>query len=399
MERKDELIEVLRDRFNGHETAVPPGAWDAITSQLALGAATSTDLVSDLFRDRFAGHEAEVDPGLWEAIEHQVAQADPVNGLLRDRFTGHEAPVPPAAWTAIEGQLGQGAVAASSGSSLLGWVAGGAAALLVAGGLYLTADSPSPAEGERAVATLQAPATTTEVPAAPPTAAAAASTTVSTAPVETAAPRPEATTTATAPPAARTRHEDPAPPNETRMPDLHPAGTPEPADPATASDAARTEEQAEIPSPAGTEPGPTITPGTSGQQGTQEAVRELTRAEDRPARVEATPHEEPVADPEPAVPHEVVAEPVLFIPNVFTPNGDGENEQWVPQGSHYQRVAVRIFSGATGSLVFTANDLRAWDGNDLQGHPCPSGTYLYAIEVEDLAGKAKAYSNTVNIIR
>lgn len=396
MERKDDLIEVLRDRFNGHEVAVPPGAWDAITSQLALGAATSTDLVSDLFRDRFAGHEAEVDPGLWEAIEHQVAQADPVNSLLRDRFTGHEAPVPPAAWTAIEGQLGQGAAAASSGSSLLGWVAGGAAALLVAGGLYLAADSPSPAEGERAVATLPAPATTTEAPEA---AGSAGSTTVSTATAETVAPRHEAPTTGTAPQAVRTRTEDPAPPNEARMPDPYPAGTPEPSDPATGTEAARTEEHPDVPSTAGTAPITTIASEPDGQQVVQEVLRELSRTEDRPARTEAPQHEEPVAEPEPSTAADAVAEPVLFIPNVFTPNGDGENEQWVPQGSHYQRVAVRIFSGATGALVFTANDLRAWDGNDLQGHPCPSGTYLYAIEVEDLAGKARAYSNTVNIIR
>jgi len=123
MERKDELIEVLRDRFAGHEVAVPPAAWDAITSQLALGAATSTDLVSDLLRERFSGHEAEVDPGVWEAIEQQVARPDPVNSLLRERFNGHEMPVPSAAWTAIEGQLGHGA--AAGGSSLLGWVAVG----------------------------------------------------------------------------------------------------------------------------------------------------------------------------------------------------------------------------------------------------------------------------------
>ncbi|MBK6626749.1 MAG: gliding motility-associated C-terminal domain-containing protein [Flavobacteriales bacterium] len=398
MERKDELIEVLRDRFAGHEVAVPPAAWDAITSQLALGAATSTDLVSDLLRERFSGHEAEVDPGVWDAIEHQVTLADPVNSLLRDRFNGHEVPVPTAAWTAIEGQLGHGA-AAASGSSLLGWVAGGAAALLVAGGLYLAAESPSAPDAERTAVTLQAPVTPTDAPATTTQDGAAGTTTGSTAPAETAAQRPEAPATTTAPQADRARPEASTRPDDARMHDLHAASTPERSEGNTGAVAAHPEVQADVPSPAGTQPIATFTSEPEGRQVVQEVLRELNRGEDRPAQPETPVQEEPVAEPEPSPLNEAVAEPVLFIPNVFTPNGDGENEQWVPQGSHYQRVAVRIFSGATGALVFTSNDLRAWDGNDLQGHPCPSGTYLYAIEVEDLAGKARAYSNTVNIIR
>ena len=394
MERKDELIEVLRDRFAGHEVAVPPAAWDAITSQLALGAATSTDLVSDLLRERFSGHEADVDPGVWEAIEQQVAQPDPVNSLLRERFSGHEMPVPSAAWTAIEGQLGHGA-AAAGGSSLLGWVAGGAAALLVAGGLYLAAENPSTTEAGRAVVAQQAPVTPTDAPATTTQDAPAGTPTGSTTPAEAVAHRAYTST----PQAAHTRPEVSTRPDDTRTPDPHTAGEAERSLLATGTETARTEDPLDDPSTSVEEPVPTHAPEPAGQQVVQEVLRELTRGEERPARPESPAQEEPAAEPEPSAPDEAVAEPMLFIPNVFTPNGDGENEQWVPQGSHYQRVAVRIFSGATGALVFTSNDLRAWDGNDLQGHPCPSGTYLYAIEVEDLAGKARAYSNTVNIIR
>ena len=364
MAPKDDLITLLRDRFADHGCPAPAGAWDAIASQLALGAATGADL-GDVLRDRFTGHEAEVDPGVWEAIEHRVAQADPVNSLLRDRFAGHELPAPSAAWTAIEGQLGHGT--AAGGGSLLGWVAGGAATLLVAGGLYLVTDGR--VEGtERAVApAVSAPAPTIQRTPAPR------------------APNPVAEVVA--PAAGRSTPGAPlvVPPMEVPA-----AGT-----------AVRDEEPrvAELPAAPAVPAPPTLAPSTQpntaqarGVEVVEQVLRELGTTAAAMQEDAAEDVEEPAVD-------EVVVAPRLYIPNVFTPNGDGENELWVPQGGDYQRVAVRIFSSATGSLVFSANDLRPWDGNDLQGQPCPTGTYIYAIEVEDLTGRTKALSNTVNIIR
>lgn len=73
-----------------------------------------------------------------------------------------------------------------------------------------------------------------------------------------------------------------------------------------------------------------------------------------------------------------VAESYLAVPNVFTPNGDGKNDEF--------RVAyrsLREFHGwvynRLGKLVFEWRDpAKGWDGN-INGRPAPEGAYFYVI--------------------
>ena len=79
--------------------------------------------------------------------------------------------------------------------------------------------------------------------------------------------------------------------------------------------------------------------------------------------------------------------PVISIPNVFTPNGDGINEAW----------GLIIFSGELSILdyscniydrwglnVFTSNQAGAsWDGHSKSGIRCAEGTYYYVISYTD----------------
>ncbi|MBK7751048.1 MAG: hypothetical protein IPI41_00155 [Flavobacteriales bacterium] len=141
---KDDMIQALRERFGEHAMDAPAGAWDAISSQLALGAAATTDLFAEFFRDRFQAHEAEVDPGVWDAIQNSLsnAPADSVNELFRNRFQGHEVEVPAGAWEAIGSQLGQG-VAAGTGLSA-GWLAASLAGLAGIGVLVWQLGSTEP---------------------------------------------------------------------------------------------------------------------------------------------------------------------------------------------------------------------------------------------------------------
>jgi gliding motility-associated-like protein len=88
----------------------------------------------------------------------------------------------------------------------------------------------------------------------------------------------------------------------------------------------------------------------------------------------------------------------LFIPNVFTPNGDGINDVWTPSGTGlrsawwyvYDRWGVEVSRGQ--SLPIT------WDGTK-QGQPCPEGVYTYILEVETLSGKRFKRAGTVTLIR
>ena len=76
----------------------------------------------------------------------------------------------------------------------------------------------------------------------------------------------------------------------------------------------------------------------------------------------------------------------LFIPNTFSPNGDGMNDYFYPRGfGLYTIRALRIFN-RWGQVVFEkinflANDQSsAWDGK-FKGNPQPADVYVYSIDV------------------
>ena len=73
----------------------------------------------------------------------------------------------------------------------------------------------------------------------------------------------------------------------------------------------------------------------------------------------------------------------LDVPNVFTPNGDGINDFFLPRqllSAGLTYFSMNIYN-RWGQLIFTTNSLdgRGWDG-DFNGVPQPEGVYIYIIE-------------------
>lgn len=73
----------------------------------------------------------------------------------------------------------------------------------------------------------------------------------------------------------------------------------------------------------------------------------------------------------------------IFIPNVFSPNQDGINDQWVVEDiAGVLLLRANVFD-RYGKLVHTSMGYRiAWDGKYL-GQPLPVATYYYVITVND----------------
>ena len=72
---------------------------------------------------------------------------------------------------------------------------------------------------------------------------------------------------------------------------------------------------------------------------------------------------------------------VPVIPNTFTPNGDGINENWTIQYlDAYPTCNIQVFN-RSGQVVYQANGYNApgWDGK-YKGKELPFGTYYYVIE-------------------
>ncbi len=74
--------------------------------------------------------------------------------------------------------------------------------------------------------------------------------------------------------------------------------------------------------------------------------------------------------------------PLYELPNVFTPNGDGANDLFIPFTSRFvDRIEMQIFN-RWGGLVHETNDpMINWDGKNLKGNDLAEGVYYYTCKV------------------
>ncbi len=87
----------------------------------------------------------------------------------------------------------------------------------------------------------------------------------------------------------------------------------------------------------------------------------------------------------------------IFIPNAFTPNGDGKNDKFEPVMDYgYSVIGIYIFN-RWGQVVFSALD-GSWDGN-FDGAACAVGTYFYKIEFNCILGGTTERVGDVTLIR
>jgi gliding motility-associated-like protein len=89
----------------------------------------------------------------------------------------------------------------------------------------------------------------------------------------------------------------------------------------------------------------------------------------------------------------------IFIPNVFTPNGDGKNDRFRIFAADGYTVKTFEIYNRWGQTVYSTKDAGiGWDGafNNL---PQPTGTYVYFIELKTAIGKSIKKKGTVTLIR
>lgn len=96
----------------------------------------------------------------------------------------------------------------------------------------------------------------------------------------------------------------------------------------------------------------------------------------------------------------------VYIPNTFSPNGDGNNEYFLPRGKGlYSIKSMKIFN-RWGVPIFerwnfaanTESRDAAWDGT-YQGKPQPSDVYVYVIDIICENGSVLTYKGNVTLIR
>jgi gliding motility-associated-like protein len=102
--------------------------------------------------------------------------------------------------------------------------------------------------------------------------------------------------------------------------------------------------------------------------------------------------------------HQVCIDPdaTLFVPNAFTPNGDGVNDVFLPVGvgidpDHFE---MWIFDRWGNMIFYTDNFAKGWDGK-VQGHEdiCQIDTYVWKIKALDITGTKHNIIGKVSIIK
>ncbi len=95
----------------------------------------------------------------------------------------------------------------------------------------------------------------------------------------------------------------------------------------------------------------------------------------------------------------IIPDVLIYIPNAFSPDGDGLNEEFGFKGSGIvPDIEFRIFDRWGEQVFFTTDIKEMWKG-DKNGVPCPPDVYVYSIVIKDSNGRDKKFMGHVNLIR
>ncbi len=95
----------------------------------------------------------------------------------------------------------------------------------------------------------------------------------------------------------------------------------------------------------------------------------------------------------------VTAEPWIFVPNVFTPNGDDANETWMIDTKNMESIELVIVN-RWGNPMAKIEDINGgWDGKTPDGSEATDGTYFYKFKAKALNGEEFSGHGFLTLIR
>ena len=103
----------------------------------------------------------------------------------------------------------------------------------------------------------------------------------------------------------------------------------------------------------------------------------------------------------PVNPTEATNKPYTFyIPNAFTPNGDGVNDEFFGKGENIVNYDMWIFD-RWGTMIFHGNDINVkWDGRiNGAGDIAQQDVYVWKVRLTDVFNKKHDYIGTVTLVK
>ncbi len=92
----------------------------------------------------------------------------------------------------------------------------------------------------------------------------------------------------------------------------------------------------------------------------------------------------------------------VTIPNTFTPNEDGVNDEWRIELKSVSNVSYTIYNRWGNSIkesFLTTNSFIMWDGRTTSGEATPPGIYFYVLEYTTRTGDKKKLNGYISLFR
>lgn len=86
----------------------------------------------------------------------------------------------------------------------------------------------------------------------------------------------------------------------------------------------------------------------------------------------------------------------IYIPNAFSPNNNGLNDEWFPIAHNYKHLMIWIYD-RWGTNVFYSTG-KGWDGT-YKSLNCKLGVYVYVVVAVDLYNGIHQFKGNITLIR
>ncbi len=87
-----------------------------------------------------------------------------------------------------------------------------------------------------------------------------------------------------------------------------------------------------------------------------------------------------------------------FVPNTFSPNGDGVNDEFLVYGNDIKSISMKIFNRWGEKVFESTNQKFGWNGK-YRGEDAVTGVYTYYVQIRTLDDKESMQQGTINLIR
>jgi gliding motility-associated-like protein len=88
----------------------------------------------------------------------------------------------------------------------------------------------------------------------------------------------------------------------------------------------------------------------------------------------------------------------IFVPNVFTPNGDGKNDILYAYSNYIDKLEMRIFNQYGQQIQVITDYHKGWDGK-YKGTPQPVGVYMYILKATLTDGRTIQLKGNITLLR